>query len=81
MTDGDDTVKIDNLERGALKPGADSRPQSAREPLDSGDGLPVTEFDLLWLEQACLRAAQIDAGKVELISGEEVDRKARALLR
>lgn len=31
--------------------------------------------------EASKRAAQIDAGEVELISAEEVDRKARALLR
>jgi hypothetical protein len=34
----------------------------------------------LWLDEAGRRAAQIDAGEVELMSSEEVDRKALALL-
>jgi len=35
----------------------------------------------LWLDEALQRAAEIDAGEIELICGEEVDRKASALLR
>ena len=45
------------------------------------DSSAAEELDRLWLEEASKRAAQIDAGEVELISAEEVDRKARALLR
>jgi len=37
------------------------------------------QYDRLWLEQASQRAAQIEAGKVELISAEAVDRKAQAM--
>jgi len=43
--------------------------------------LSVTELDRLWFEQASSRGVQIDAGEVELVSDEDVDRKARALLR
>jgi hypothetical protein len=35
----------------------------------------------LFTRQACLRAVQIDAGEIELVSGEEVDRRASELLR
>lgn len=52
--------------------------RTALELLDSLDDLSP---DRLWLEEAGRRAAQIDAGKVELVPSEEVDRKARALLR
>src|ERR1035441_2132599 len=52
-----------------------------RELLDSLDDLPSQELDRLWLEEANRRATQLDAGKAELVSGDEVDRKARALLR
>lgn len=44
---------------------------------------PVTnaEREQLWLDEAVRRVAQIDAGEVELIPGEDVARKARALLK
>jgi len=44
---------------------------------------PVTnaEREQLWLDEAARRVAQIDAGEVELIPGEDVARKARALLK
>jgi Putative addiction module component len=52
-----------------------------RELLDSLDDLPSQDIDRLWLEEASRRAAQIDCGEVNLVPGDEVDRKARALLR
>ena len=39
------------------------------------------EFDRLWGEESAHRAAELDAGKVQAIPGEEVAKKARALLR
>lgn len=74
-------MDIEVLEREALKLPAEDRARLARELLDSLDELPPKELDRLWLEEASRRAAQIDAGDVELVSSEEVDRKARALLR
>ncbi|MBL8199782.1 MAG: addiction module protein [Chromatiales bacterium] len=44
------------------------------------DNLTDPEREQLWLEEAARRAAQIDSGEVELIPGQEVARKARALL-
>jgi putative addiction module component (TIGR02574 family) len=69
------------LEREALKLPAEDRARLARELLDSLDELPPEELAHLWLEEASRRAAQIDAGEIALVSAEEVDRKARALLR
>ncbi|MGH8602641.1 MAG: addiction module protein [Gammaproteobacteria bacterium] len=39
------------------------------------------EFDRLWGEESARRTAELDAGKVQAIPGEEVAKKARALLR
>jgi hypothetical protein len=47
---------------------------------ESLNELPPREIDRLWLEEASRRAAQIDAGEIDLVSAEEVDRKARTLL-
>ena len=74
-------MDIEVLEREALKLSPELRARLARELLESLDTLPPEELDRLWLDEANHRAAQIDAGDVELTSSEEVDRKARALLR
>ena len=74
-------MDVEALEREALKLPAEDRARLAGELLDSLDELPPQEIDRLWLEEASRRAAQIDAGEVQLVSAEDVDRKARALLR
>jgi putative addiction module component (TIGR02574 family) len=73
-------MDVKALKREALNLSADDRARLARELLDSLDDLPSQELDRLWLEEANRRATQLDAGEVELVSGEEVDRKARATL-
>jgi hypothetical protein len=45
------------------------------------DGLPEAELERIWFAAAQQRAEQIDSGAVQLISSDEVDRKARARLR
>jgi len=74
-------MDIEALEREALKLTPTDRARLARELLESLEALPPQELDSLWLEEASHRAARIDAGEVALVSAEEVDRKARALLR
>ncbi len=74
-------MDIEALEREALKLSAEDRARLARELLDSLDDLSAEESERLWLEEADRRAAQIDAGEVELIPADEVDQKASALLR
>jgi len=44
------------------------------------EALPSENLEGLWLDEASRRASQLDAGDVTLVSAEEVDRKARALL-
>jgi len=59
-----------------------SLPSDARmtllEKLIASLNLPThAEIDLLWAEEAERRISQIDQGKVELISGDEVFAKIR----
>ena len=70
-------MDIDALEREALKLPAEDRARLVRDLLE----MMLRPFRAPDAEEAAQRAAQIDAGEVELISAEEVDRKARALLR
>jgi putative addiction module component (TIGR02574 family) len=74
-------MDVELIEREARKLPIEDRARLARDLLDSLDELAPQELDRLWLAEASRRAAQIDAGEVELVSAEEVDRKARALLR
>jgi putative addiction module component (TIGR02574 family) len=74
-------MDVELLEREVLKLPAEDRARLARELLQSLDELQPQELDRLWLEESSRRAAQIDAGEIDLVSAEEVDRKARALLR
>ena len=70
-----------SLEKQALGLPAADRAKLAQELLESLDSLTASEREQLWLDEAERRARQIDAGEVALVSGEEVARKARELLR
>jgi hypothetical protein len=70
-----------SLEKQALGLRAPDRAKLAQRLLESLDDLGDAEREKLWLDEAARRAAQIDRGEVELISGEVVARKARALLK
>jgi putative addiction module component (TIGR02574 family) len=74
-------MDIDALEREVLSLPPEDRARLARELLDSLEDLSPEELERLWLDEAERRAAEIDAGEVELVSSEEVDQKALALLR
>ena len=75
------TMDITAIEREALKLSAEDRARLVRELLESLDNLSSQDLERLWLEEASLRASQLDTGEATLVSGDEVDRKARALLR
>ncbi len=74
-------MDIETLEREALKLTPTDRARLARGLLDSLEALPPEDLESLWLDEASHRAVQIDADEVVLVSAEEVERKARALLR
>ncbi len=69
------------IEKQALSLSAEERARLARELLDSIDNLTPREIETLWLEEAERRAQQIERGEVALVDGDEVARKARALVR
>ncbi|GAA0720801.1 addiction module protein [Dokdonella soli] len=74
-------MNLKSLEREALNLPPEDRAKLAQELLESLDSLSTAESERLWLEQADRRAREIDAGVVSLASGEDVSRKARALLK
>jgi putative addiction module component (TIGR02574 family) len=69
------------VEQQALGLPAPDRAKLAQKLLESLDALTDAEREKLWLDEAARRAAQLDSGEVELISGEDVARKARAPLK
>ena len=69
------------VEKHALELSAPDRAKLAHKLLESLDTLSDAEREQLWLTEAARRAAQIDSGEVELVPGQEVARKARALLK
>jgi hypothetical protein len=74
-------MDFDSVEKQALSLSTDDRARLAQELLESLDTLPPDELRKLWLDEAERRATQIDRGEAVLVSGDEVARKARALLK
>ena len=68
------------IEKQALSLSAVQRAQLARELLDSIDNLTPAEVEALWFDEAERRAEEIDSGTA-LVAGDEVAKKARALVR
>jgi putative addiction module component (TIGR02574 family) len=64
----------------ALKLPLKSRGHLASDLLHSLDAFNEAENEQLWLEEAQRRAKEIDDGTVELVSWEEVNRRAEAVL-
>lgn len=74
-------MSITNLEREVLEMPAADRARLVQKVLISLENLPQDELDTLWLDEAERRAADIDSGKLVLVSADEVAHKARALLK
>ncbi len=49
--------------------------------LDSLDAPSETDIQAIWLSEAGRRADDIDAGRVSLMSGEELERQVQALFK
>lgn len=49
--------------------------------LESLDEVPETEVQQLWLHEAQRRANEIDQGKVQLVSGDQLEEQVQALLK
>ena len=69
------------IESEALALPIDARASLAHRLLLSLEEISEPEFDRLWGEESVRRVAEADAGLTLAVSGEEVARKARVLLR
>ncbi|HSO78811.1 MAG TPA: addiction module protein [Chromatiaceae bacterium] len=74
-------MNIAQIESEALSLPVDARASLAHRLLLSLEEISEPEFDRLWGEESARRAAEIDAGLAQAVPGDEVARKARALLR
>ena len=69
------------IESEALALPVEERAALAQRLLLSLENISDQEFEQLWTEESVRRAADFDVDKTSSISGEEVAKKARALLR
>lgn len=60
---------------------AQDRAALAQRLLLSLEEVSESEFEKLWAEESVYRIAKYDSGNTQAIPGEEVAKKARALLR
>jgi hypothetical protein len=74
-------MNIAQIELEALSLPADARASLAHRLLLSLEEISESDFDRLWGEESARRTAEADAGLAPAVSGDEVARKARALLR
>jgi putative addiction module component (TIGR02574 family) len=74
-------MTIDEVKAVALRLSPEERAELASDLLQSLDDLSEAEIERLWLEEAARREAEIDAGTVELIPGDQVLKEARERLK
>jgi len=74
-------MKIDSLEREVLHLPPEEWARLAELLLSSLDALSESDLERVWFAESQRRAEQIDSGAVQLVPSEEVERKARSLLR
>ena len=70
-----------NIEEEALALPLRERAKLVERLLDSLENLPEPEAEALWLDVAERRAREIDEGRVQLITPEELERRVRAQLK
>jgi putative addiction module component (TIGR02574 family) len=70
-----------DLERSLLHLPMQDRARLAQILLESLDQLPQQEVRQLWIEEARRRAEEIDQGKVQMVSGEELERQVQELFK
>ena len=74
-------MTIDSLEKEVLRLPPEERARLAELLLSSLDELSVSDLERVWFAEAQRRAEQVDSGAVQLIPSEEVEKKARSILR
>jgi putative addiction module component (TIGR02574 family) len=76
-----DLMNLLQIESEALELPVKDRAALAQRLLLSLEEVSETEFERLWTDESFRRVAEFDAGKSVFVSGDEVARKVRALLR
>lgn len=74
----DNILTIESIEQAALQLQPDARVQLTHFLVQSLATLPEADFAELWLAEAECRDAEMEAGQVESIPGDEVFRRIRA---
>ena len=74
-------MDISELESQVLALSAKDRATLANRLLDSLDSIDDFEFEELWGQESLDRIERADGANSQAVSGDEVARKARALLR
>ncbi len=69
------------IEKSVLRLPKSDRAHLVHVLLDSLDDSSDAEMQALWLQEAERRATEIDSGKVELVSSEELERQVQALFK
>ena len=72
---------VEELMREALMLDPPTRATMAHELLNSLESLSDSEVQQLWVDEAVLRSAELDAGTATTVSAEEALARARARLR
>jgi len=71
-------MKLSTIEKEALELPVAKRAKLAQRLLESLDQLSAKEAEKLWLLEAARRAHEIDTGKVQLVSENELERRVQA---
>lgn len=69
------------IEKEAMALPVQERAKLAERLLESLDTLPELEAETLWLDVAQRRAREIDDGKVQLVTPEEMEHRVQARLK
>jgi len=69
------------IEEEALALPLQERAKLVERLLDSLENLPEQEAEALWLDTAERRAREIDDGRVQLVTPEELERRVQARLK
>ncbi len=75
------STTTEDIEKVVLHLPLQERAHLAQKLLESLDQLPEAEAKQLWLVEAQRRADEIDQGKVQLVSGEELENQVQALFK
>jgi putative addiction module component (TIGR02574 family) len=74
-------MNANTIEKEALALPLPERAKLAERLLESLDELSEQEAEALWLDEAERRAREIDAGQVQLVTPDELERRVQAQLK